>query len=244
MNILIVALRVLQQLRRDRRFLALMIIVPLLVGYFLKLFFDTLPPAVSREAFVVPFTPYIVYFLTFLLSAILLVQERTTGTLNRMLINGLHKTDIIIGYVVGYLALALIQASFVLAEIVWLFELDYSWQAILALAGLLFLLAIVSVLLGIFISTFARREAQVFPFIPLLVVLPAFLSGLLADTSLLPSWAEILGHAFPIRYAIIAAKAAIVTGFDAVAYWQNIGYLGLFGVGLTVLGSFTFRERE
>lgn len=244
MNILIIARRVLQQLRRDRRFLGFMIVVPLVIAYFLKLFFDTMPGNVSREAFVVPFAAYIVYFLTFLLSALLLVQERIGGTLNRMLVNGLHKTDVIIGYVVGYLSLALVQASLILLEVLWLFKLRYDWQVIASLGGTLFVLAVVSVLLGIFISTFARREAHVIPFIPIIIVLPAFLSGLLTKTTLLPRWAELLGHVFPIRYGIVAAQAAIAPGFDQAAYWHNTAYLGIFALLLTVVGSFTFRERE
>jgi len=243
MKSLIVAKRVLQQIRHDKRFLVFTIIIPLVITFFVKLFFDTLPPTVSRES-IVPFIAYLVYFLTFILSALLLVQERTQGTLSRMLINGLRRTDIIIGYVIGYLGLAIIQAGFVLAEVLWLFDLSYDWQTIMAMAGILFLLAIVSVLLGIFISTFAKREAQVIPFIPLVVVLPAFLSGLVADPVLLPRWAEILGGFFPIRYGISGLKAAIVPGIDTAELWVQLGYLALFAVGLTVIASFTFRERE
>lgn len=244
MSILIVARRVLQQLRRDRRFLIISIVAPLIIGYFLKLFFDTLPPEVSREAFVVPFTGYIIYFLSFLLSAFLLVQERTKGTLNRMLINGLRRTDIILGYVLGYLGLGAIQAGLVLTEILLLFKLHYSVTAILALGGTLFLLSIVSVVLGIFVSTFARREAHIFPFIPLIILPPAFLSGLLTDPSLLPRWAEMLGKIFPIRYGIAAAKEAIAPSIDTAALWSNLGYLVLFAIGLTLLASLTFKETE
>jgi ABC-2 type transport system permease protein len=244
MNILIVARRVIQQLRRDRRFLIFMIVVPLIIAYFLKLFFDTLPPALSRENFVIPFTAYIVYFLTFLLSALLLVQERISGTLNRMLINGLKRIDIILGYVIGYLPLAIVQAGLVLAEVIWLFKLSYTFTILTALFGNLFLLAIVSVLLGIFISTFAKREAQVIPFIPVVIVLPTFLSGLLTETKLLPRWAEIFGYIFPIRYGLTAAKAVIAAVFDHRVYWHNLGYLALFALGLIIMGSFTFRERE
>ncbi|MFH1207884.1 MAG: ABC transporter permease [Patescibacteria group bacterium] len=244
MNILIVANRVLQQLRHDRRFVGFMIVVPLIIAYFLKLFFDTIPGSVSGQAFVAPFVTYIVYFLTFLLSALLLVQERTSGTLNRMLVNGLHKTDIIVGYVIGYLGLALLQAALILLEVLWIFNLNYDWPVVMALYGTLFVLAVVSVLLGIFISTFAKREAHVIPFIPVVIVLPTFLSGLLTDTSLLPRWAELVGQIFPIRYGLNAAQAAITAGFDGISYWQNIAYLGIFALVLTVIGSFTFRERE
>lgn len=244
MRILIVAQRVIQQLKHDRRFSVLVIMAPLLIGYFLKLFFDTLPASVSREAFVVPFTAFIVYFLTFVLSTLLLVGERTKGTLNRQLINGVRRVDIILGYVLGYLGLAAIQAVFVLTEVLWLFKLGYSWQVITALGGTLFTLAIVSVLLGIFISTFAQREAQVIPFIPMIILPPAFLSGLLANPSLLPRWAELLGKIFPIRYGIEAVNAAVAPGFLATTYWTNLGYLGLFIVGLTLVASKTFRQTE
>ncbi|MFH1509470.1 MAG: ABC transporter permease [bacterium] len=244
MNILIIARRVLQQLRHDKRFAVFTIIIPLIIAYFLKLFFDTLPEAVSREAFVVPFMAYIVYFLTFILSALLLVQERIQGTLSRMLISGVHKIDIILGYVLGYLGLAVIQAAFVLIEVLWLFELNYGWDVIWMMSIGLFVLAVVSVLLGIFISTFARKEAHVIPFIPLLVVLPAFLSGLMADTSLLPRWAEIVGQFFPIRPGISVLKATIEPTLNYSDAWANIGYLAIFAVVLTVVGSLSFKERE
>lgn len=244
MKIFIVARRVVQQLIHDKRFLGFSIVVPLIIAYFLKLFFDTMPPGFPTEKFVIPFIAYIVYFLTFLLSALLVVQERVNGTLNRMLVNGIKRLDIILGYVIGYLWLAFLQAGFVLLEVLWLFDLSYNTQSILAMIGTLFMLAIVSVLLGIFISIFARKEAQVIPFIPLLVVLPAFLSGLMADTSLLPRWAEILGGAFPIKYGIGGMQEAILTNIDVGDLWAQLGYLVLFAIGLTILGALTFKERE
>src|SRR5665809_73068 len=59
------------------------------------------------------------------------------------------------------------------------------------------LLAIASVMLGIFISTFARHEGQVFPFVPLIILPSVFFSGLLVDVDELPTWADGMGHAFP-----------------------------------------------
>ena len=117
MKVFIVAHRDIQQLIHDKRFLGFSIVVPLIIAYFLKLFFDTMPPGFPTENFVIPFIAYIVYFLTFLLSALLVVQERVNGTLNRMLINGIKRLDIILGYVIGYLWLAFLQAGFVLLEV-------------------------------------------------------------------------------------------------------------------------------
>ena len=91
MNTFIVAQRVLHQLKGDKRFLVLSIIAPLIIIYFLKLLFDTFPPMFPVSNFTIPIAAFIVHFLSFILCAILLVQERTRGTLERMMIGGFSK---------------------------------------------------------------------------------------------------------------------------------------------------------
>jgi ABC-2 type transport system permease protein len=123
---IIVAGRVLRQLRGDKRLLALSIVAPLAIVYCLKLFFDTMPPMFPIARYVVPVAAFLVHFLAFLLCAIVLVRERAQGTLERMFINGFTRTDVIAGYLLGYLGLATLQALAALTEVVLLFSLDYS----------------------------------------------------------------------------------------------------------------------
>src|SRR5215217_7793740 len=171
----LVARRVVRQLLRNPRFLVLSVVAPLLIVYLLKIFFDTLPEAFDVARYAVP----VAAFLAFLLCAISLVQERTMGTMERMFVNGFRRTEIIAGYVLGFLGLATFQAVAGLAEAIWLFELDYDEETLGMLFVVVWLLAIASVMLGIFISTFARHEGQVFPFVPLIILPSVFLSGLL-----------------------------------------------------------------
>src|SRR5688572_16854000 len=101
----IIGKRVITQLKGDRRFLALSLIAPLIVIYLLKVVFEIImPPTVmpttdfmpfaipaptlTTPRFILPSIAFIVHFLSFVLCAISLVQERTRGTLERMLING------------------------------------------------------------------------------------------------------------------------------------------------------------
>ena len=183
MRTLIIGRRVVAQLARDRRLLALSVLAPLLIIYLLKLFFDTMPPAFPVARYAVPVAAFLVHFLSFLLCAIVLVQERTAGTLERMFINGYRRTEIIGGYLLGYLALATLQAVAAVTEVLLLFRLSYDAGTLVWLFVVVWLLAIASVMLSIFISTFARNAAQVFPFIPLVIVPSVFLSGLLVDTA-------------------------------------------------------------
>lgn len=240
----LVARRVVRQLLHNPRFLVLSIVGPLVIVYFLKLFFDTLPPTFDVARYAVPVAAFIVHFLAFLLCAIALVQERTAGTLERMFVNGFRRTEIIGGYVLGYLGLATFQAAVVLTEAVWLFELDYEAGTLAALFLVVWLLAIASVMLGIFVSTFARRESQVFPFVPLIVLPSVFLSGLMVDVELLPTWAEWLGHVFPLFWANALIQEVISPGGALANARTDLFVLAGYGVVLLLLASLTLRETE
>jgi len=106
------------------------------------------------------------------------------------------------------------------------------------------LLAIASVMLGIFISTFARNAAQVFPFIPLVIVPSVFLSGLLVNVALLPGWAQGVGHLFPLFYANSIIQQIIVPGGSLKAVWGNLVVLLGYSAVLLLLASRTLRETE
>ena len=69
-----VARRVVRQLLRNHRFLALSIVAPLVIVYFLKLFFDTMPEGFDTARYAVPVAAFLDHFLAFLLCAIVVVQ--------------------------------------------------------------------------------------------------------------------------------------------------------------------------
>ncbi len=241
---IIIGRRILSGLARDRRLLALSVVAPLAIIYLLKLFFDTMPPAFDVARYAIPVAAFLVHFLSFLLCAIALVQERTAGTLERMFINGFRRAEIIGGYLLGYLVLATLQAVIALAEVLLLFGLSYDGGTLAWLFMVVWLLAIASVMLGIFISTFARDEAQIFPFIPLVIVPSVFLSGLLIDVTLLPAWAQGLGRLFPLFYANGVLRELTRPRGAIGAVWGNLAVLLAYSLVLLVLASRTLRETE
>ncbi len=244
MNTLIIAKRVLKQLQGDKRFLALSIIAPLIIIYFLKLLFDTFPPTILVTNFTIPISAFIVHFLSFLLCAILLVQERTRGTLERMLISGFRRSSIIGGYSIGYLGLATLQAVAVLFESLWLFDLNYSKETILILFIVIWLLAVVSVMLGIFVSTFARHEGHVFPFIPLIILPSVFLTGLIINTDALPGWVAFIGKCLPLHYAVNIIHEIIKPEYSLHNTYVDFTVLTSYIFLLWILASLTLRESE
>jgi ABC-2 type transport system permease protein len=99
-------------------------------------------------------------------------------------------------------------------------------------------------MLGIFISTFARHEGQVFPFVPLIILPSVFLSGLLVDVHELPTWADWLGHAFPLFWANDVIQDVIESGWTFEDVQGSLAVLVAYSVALLLLASLTLREVE
>jgi ABC-2 type transport system permease protein len=239
------AQRVLRQLLRDRRFLGLSLFAPLILIYLLKIFFDSLnSPLFQPLGFIMPATAFIVHFITYILAAIVLVRERTLHTLDRMLVNGYRQNNIIAGYVGAYSVVATLQSLLILTEVKFLFDLTYSANTWLSLFLITWLLAVISIALGIFVSNFARNEGQVFPFIPMVIVPSVFLSGLIIPLEKLPDWAQWLGHAVPLLYANEVIRNLIEPAGAISADWGSFAGLPVYGIVVFFLAAVTLRETE
>lgn len=241
---LIIGRRVFQQLIHDRRFFVVSIVGPLLIIYFLKIFMDTLSPAVPVGRYIMPFAAFIVFFLSFLLCAIVLVQERTAGTMERVFVAGYRRTELIGGYVIGYFGLITLQVIVVTIEVLLLFDPGYNAQTVTTLLVVNWQLAMVSVMLGIFVSTFTRHERHIFPFIPLIILPAFFLSGMLVAIEQLPGWAQLLSWLSPLRYANDAIQEIIVPNGDNKVIALNMALLLFYGLLLLVVASLTLRDTD
>ena len=221
-----VTVRVLKQLSHDRRFVGLSLVVPVFVIYLLWIFFDAVErPFFDVETFVPPVAAFIIHFLTYVLCAIVLVRERSAHTLVRMFVSGYDRISIIGGYLLAYSLLATLQSLIVLIMLNSLFELNYDIGTFTSMFVVIWLLAIISIALGIFVSNFARNEGQVFPFIPLVIMPSVFFSGMIMSVDALPSWVTPLSYLTPMFYANEVIQNIIGSGGDA-----------LFMVGLVVYG--------
>ncbi len=240
-----VAQRVLRQLIHDRRFLFLSLAAPMLTIYIAKVALASLNIGfLDPTPFVVPIGAFVVHFITYILCAIVLVRERTAHTLARMFVNGYTPAGIIGGYVLAYTCLATLQSLLVLSEMSWLFSLGYSLSTLLSIYFVIWLLAVISICLGIFVSNFARSEGQVLPFIPLVTVPGIFLSGLVISVDRLPNWAQWLSHATPLYYANQMLQRLIQPGSTLLDNRVQLFALAIYGAIVLVLAMRTLRESD
>jgi ABC-2 type transport system permease protein len=235
--------RVLRQMIKDRRFLALSIAAPLVIMYLLKIFFDSLGNT-GPARYIVPAGALIIHFLTYLLCSIVLVRERKAQTLARMFVNGFHRGEIIIGYLAAYTILATVQTLIVLFELAWVFNLDYDLGKQFSIYLVNWLLAVISIALGIFLSNFSENEGQMLPTIPLVILPSVFLSGFLINVDKLPGWAQVLSWFTPLYYANNILQTLIKAGGSLLDQLPNLAGLLAYGAIVLVLATFTLREQE
>lgn len=246
-HILLIAGRINRQFLRDRRFLGLSMAVPIVLIVLLKYVIASLPgPVVAHwniSEYSVLLAAFLVHFLAYVLATIVLVRDRTTGTLERMFVSGYRRTEIVLGYVAGYSTIAVAQTTVVLVLTRLLFHVRIE-RDLAAVVLTMLALAVVSVGLGIFISNFARNEGQVFPFIPLVTIPSGLLSGIAIPVADLPVWLQWVGKAVPLTWAARVLKPVIVDKESFLSTLPDFIVLLAYGVVLLTLASLTLREGE
>src|SRR4030042_569018 len=226
-NTFTVARRVMIQIARDRRTIALILIVPLVIAAIAgvaipdKRMLDNAAPAVLAT---------LILFFGFIITGISFLRERTQGTLERLLVSPISRLDIVAGYLLGLLLFALLQTLIMFFYMVYVLNINYQgdlWQILLFQV----LIGINAVCLGTFFSAFARNEFQMIQFIPLLIVPQIFLCGLFIPIYQLPNYLEWLGKFLPLTYGVEGIKALMLQGQSLLDIGKDVGILAAFAVG-------------
>jgi ABC-2 type transport system permease protein len=186
----------------------------------------------------------VVHFVAYVLAAIALVRERTGGTLDRMFVATFRRGEIVLGYVVGFAALAAVQAALVLLMIALLYDVPRLGARLPLVLAVVFLLAIASIALGLLVSSTARSEGQIFPFIPLVIVPSLLLSGLMIPSEQLSWPLQALARLVPLTYAEDVLVPVFRDGRPAAGRLPYLALLAAYAAALLAVASLTLRERE
>ena len=245
-NTLAITGRIYRQLIGDHRFLLLALSVPLIVIYLFKVFIKTLPVSLftDPQQFDILITAFIVHFTSYVLCLIVIVRERREETLTRMFVNNFGRSEIVLGYLLGYAGLATVQAVLIMIEVDYFFKLSYGMELMLSIFAVLWTLSMISIALGIMISNLAKTEAQIFPFIPLFILPTIFCSGLIIPITSLPWSIRWISYLIPLTYALKTLKPIIEELETLAGYMQQFGVLVIYGMVLLCASSLTLRQRD
>lgn len=121
---------------------------------------------------------FFVFFFVFLVSGISLLKERTSGTLYKLLATPIKRSEIVIGYLLGYGVFAFFQSIIIVVFAVYVLNIKVVGSIYLVLLSNI-IIAFVALSLGILLSTFANSEFQMVQFIPIVIVPQIFFGGII-----------------------------------------------------------------
>jgi ABC-2 type transport system permease protein len=233
------AARVLRQIRRDRRTLALLLVVPPLLLTLFKYVFEGQPETFDRVG--APMVGIFPFITMFLVTSIAMLRERTTGTLERLMSLPLAKLDLLLGYGLAFALVAAVQASLTALVAFGFLGLDTAgpvWLVlVLAVAN-----AVLGMALGLFLSAFAQTEFQAVQFMPAFVLPQILLAGLLIPRDEMAHALELVSDVLPLTYAYDALVRAVEDDLGRRLALDAAVVTGCIVLAL-VLGATTLRRR-
>jgi ABC-2 type transport system permease protein len=232
--------RVLTQLRRDHRTLAMLLVVPGVLLGLLAWIFDGTATFDRIGAPLLGVFPFVVMFLV---TSVATLRERSSGTLERLLTLPIGKLDFLLGYALAFGALAVVQALLASAFAVLALDLD--------VAGPIWLVVLIAVLdallgmaLGLFVSAFASSEFQAVQFMPA-VVLPQFLlCGLLVPRGAMNDVLQAASDVLPLSYAVDAMRLVSLRQTVPSEVWGDVGVVVACIVVALLLSAATLRRQS
>jgi ABC-2 type transport system permease protein len=234
------AVRVLKQLRRDPRTIALLLLVPALLMTLLRFVFDG-----RQEVFDglgAPLLGLFPFITMFLVTSITMLRERTGGTLERLMSMPVGKLDLLAGYGIAFAFMATLQAAITSAVAFLALGLDVHGSAA-AVVALAIANAVLGMALGLFVSAFASSEFQAVQFMPAFVFPQLLLCGLFVARDQMAGALQAVADVLPLTYAFDALdRVASGTAFGSRG-WVDVAVV----LGATVLalgfGALTLRRR-
>ncbi|MEU2033806.1 ABC transporter permease [Nocardia amamiensis] len=235
------ALRVLNQLRHDRRTIGLILVVPSVLLTLLRFVFDDRPDIFDQIGLLLlgifPFTSM------FLITSVAMLRERTTGTLERLLSMPMNKLDLLLGYGIAFAVVGMVQA--VVAATVAYRLLGLQTQGRIAVVLLIVVsTAVLGSSTGLFTSAFARTEFQALQFAPSVIIPQLLLCGLIWPREEMAGVLQAASNVVPLRYAAEALGEVGTYPLPTTLLWRDLVVVLVFGVAFLALGAVTLRRRS
>jgi ABC-2 type transport system permease protein len=201
-------------------------------------------PTLESKNFIVPGMLVIVLMIfPPLLSALLIVRERESGTILNLYCSPASRWDIVAGKALPYVAVSFLDFLLIFAVSVWLFQVRFVGSAWLLSAGAL-LYSICTIGLGLLISTFTRTQLAAMLATFLVAVAPAFtFSGIFTPVASQDAVGRFVARLIPATYFMDVVRGAYLKGGGAAPYLPSLLALATYAVVVYTGTWLAFRKR-
>ncbi|MBI2372527.1 MAG: ABC transporter permease [Deltaproteobacteria bacterium] len=195
-------------------------------------------PEMRSALFVVPgLVGTVLAILATLLSALTVAREWERGSMEQLFATPVGRLPIVLGKLLPYVGLGMLQLGLVLAAGVWLFDVPIRGSLpLLLLSASIFLLAALGQ--GFFISTVTKSQQLATQVGALSAILPSFLlSGFLFPVRNMPKPLQLISNAIPARWVLEILRGVMLRGVGLAELWPQL--LSLSFLSLLIVAACT-----
>ena len=195
-------------------------------------------PDLSGSVFLIPgILGIIMHMMTVLLTSFSIVRERESGTLEQLMVSPIRVTDLMVGKVLPYAGIGLIDMLLTLGVMVNFFDISISGSFWFLLgASTLFILTSLGV--GLLFSTLCRTQIQSVQLVLALLLPSLLLSGFVFPLEPMPLFIKAISYCLPLTYYLDVIRGVVIKGIGFQDLWQPtlaLSTIGLLSVGLSIL---------
>jgi len=201
-------------------------------------------PEVNSTYTIVPgLVAVIMVVIAALLTSLTVVRERELGSLEGLIATPARKYEIIMGKMLPYLALTLIDCLMVAMIGVVVFNVPFA-GSLLLFAGTALVFAVAGLSIGLLASVVASNQVLANQIVILTTMLPSLmLSGFMFPIKSMPGWLQVFTYALPARYFVTICRGIMLKAQPAVNLVRPTVFLIVFGAVLLSLAVVRFEKK-
>ncbi|MDD5196753.1 MAG: ABC transporter permease [Candidatus Omnitrophica bacterium] len=196
---------------------------------------------ISRNYYLPGVVAIIVTMMSLLLTSMAIVKEKEIGTMEQLIVSPLKPLDLIVGKLLPFAIIALVQ-------IILITILGVAWFHI-PLRGNLFLLLLSTCVylfttlgIGLFISTISSTQQEAMMSVFLFYMPAMLLSGFAYPIANMPQWIQWFTLVNPLRYFMVIVRSLFLKGVGVEVLWPQLIPLMIMGILVITFSAFRFRK--
>jgi ABC-2 type transport system permease protein len=177
------------------------------------------------------------------LASMAIVREKELGTLEQLNVTPLRRWELIVGKLLPYGVIGLVDVVLVVAVAVLWFEVPLR-GSLLLLFGMCLVYVLCTLALGLFISTISETQQQAMMTATFFFLTPMiYLSGFIFPIENMPAPIQPLTYLIPLRYFLLIVRGIFLKGIGLELLWPQAAALGLWGAVMLSLAVVRSRKR-
>ena len=201
-------------------------------------------PRLESRFFMIPgVLALVLLVVTANLASMAVVREKELGTLEQLNVTPLRRWELIVGKLLPYGLIAMVDVLLVVAVAVGWFQIPLRGSLVLLLA-MSAIYVFSTLALGLFISTISDTQQQAMMTSTFFFLTPMlYLSGFIFPIENMPSAIQPVTYLIPLRYFLVIVRGIFLKGIGLELLWPQALAMSAWGLGMLGLAVARSRKR-